>query len=1456
MKDTNINSNNIQINNDNNSINDTSTNPSSSYELETLGIENPLLITDEIKTNSSFDLSLNNNKEYYPSKITYPPNIFSSLCFSWVFDVIRKSKKNKNLKFSYLGEVSPYCKSEYIFNEIAQKWYGRYKYLLEKLKEMNKRSIYPLFMTLMKANYCRIIFSLILYVAMSILDFIGVFIFKELLNNFKQDKNIIHLDINEMDNKDDETGINFLKNLSLNQLILIMIIYKMLSLILNRQTKFISDLISVRTTTQLNLLIYDKLLKIPTFNMDKFNEGKIINLFQIDSESFGEFITNTSLIILVPFKIIYSVYLLLIFFGFAFIPGIIILVILAVLFCVFGHRQKSYHKECMKATDERMNITSRVFDIIKMIKLYSWEKIFKNKINEKRDIELKANYKKIKLQIIVATIYWTVETFLCMTCIIFYNLFYQQMEVDKILTALYVIHGFVEPLFFLPNFFVALFETVVSLIRIQNFLSIKNHDQSQIEYLSKDSKSVYSIEISDVDFGVEKTIINYKKIKKENNSNNKIDNQNNKDVNSESKKDENDISLQIEMKNIEKEKNEEMLNDINNNINKKNKKKELKKGLINEKKEEKDDMGNNEKNEEINSDESDNEKEMTKIEKIILLKNIDVKIFRGEHIGVIGEVGSGKTCLLNAFINNLQVFPKKKKNGNIKLSGKISFVSQNPWILNTSVEENILFFSQKDEERYKKVVSVCQLEPDFNTLPKGDKTEIGEKGLNLSGGQKARLSIARAIYSDAEIYIFDDPLSALDAYVGMNLFKGVFNDFLKDKTFIISTHALQYLSFFDRIFYMKQGKIEWMGTYKEIIKQKFYEEFVDIINKNEKQKNENEEENDSKNKDEKINSEDEESEQNEAIKVNKEDEVKEKVSFSTYITLIKYSGGIKIVAKIFLANIVWKVAQIYSDYFLSSWSAIQNIEKEENNYKLIIYVLVTLPSILSVILRQKFMGDAYMNFNIKMHDLLINKLINAPINLFHDITPRGHIITRLSKDLNTSSRINNSISGILRMGFQVLGSVLVCIFFNIWTLPVIIIIISLEAFFSIYCMQPIKDISRLEGNYRTPLIGVFSETLSGLNIIRSFQYEDNFINKFYNKMDDYFKICIFQSGISGWYGIILDMISFILLTFILISCLLFKEKYNPQSIGLLLSYSLNLIEHLFNFMGRFSRLSKMLISVERCENFTKIVQEKYPILPTDENLPKYPTNNEKETTFISKGKISFQDYSVKYRPNTPLVLKNLTFDIKPSEKIGVVGRTGSGKSTLCLSLFRLLEANSGKISIDGIDISEIGLETLRKNLTIIPQEPILIEGTLRENIDPSNCYTDKEIINMLGEVGLDEFFVNKNLDYKIENNGINISIGEKQLICIARALLKKTKIVLMDEATANIDYKTETFLQNSINKGMKDCTVLTIAHRIKTIINYDKILVLNNGEIVELDSPQNLLDKKGLFYQLYKESLL
>ena len=1331
-------------------------------------------------------------------------NIISILSFHWVYDTIKKSKKNKNLKFSYLGDVPSNLQPEQIFKEVEIKWYDKYYHLLRKNNSENKNSVYPLFMTLIKANFCLIIFAIILYVIISILDFLGIIMFKELLRKFKEYNN------ENMNNDEDVTNITFLKSLSLYKLIILMIAHKLISLILKRETQFIAELIGLKTTTQLSLLIYDKLLKIPTFGLDEFNEGKIINLFQTDTETFGEFYVNAGLIIIVPFKIIYSCYLLIAYFKLAFFPGVLILIILGALFGIFRRKQKLYQNEWIKAKDERMTITSKTFDIIKIIKLYSWENLFKNLINDKRQAENKANYNKLNLQVFVAAINGTVETLLVMSCVIFYNLIYKQMEVDNILTSLYIIHELVEPLFTLPTFFVALFDILISLRRIQNFLSLKNHDYSQIEYLpskAENPDSLSSIIISNVDFGIEKII--------------------NDDIIANDK------------------------NNINDNINKCNviikDKKEEKPNIVLDSDDKKtiNDLFNN-KDTSIANDDYKYEIEENKKEKIILLKDINIRIFKGEHIGIIGEVGSGKTCLLNAFINNLKVFPKNDdKKGNIKLSGNISFVSQNPWILNATVEENILLFNQKDENKYKKIVSICQLEQDFKSLANGDQTIIGEKGINLSGGQKARLSIARAIYNNGEIYIFDDPLSALDAYVGKKLFKDVFNDFLKDKTFIISTHALQYLCFFDKIIYMEKGKIEWIGFYEELKKQKFYKEFVDL-HRDEKNQEEKKDivKNENENSDEKLLKKNQTNEEKIDTTIKKKN-----ITCSTYIIFIKFSGGIRMLLELFLTNIIWKATQIYSDYYLSSWSSENNLNEKENNSKLLTYVIISLPILITVILRKKFMGDAYMRFNIKMHDLLIDKLIKAPINLFHDITPRGYIINVLSKDLNTSSRVNIFFSGALRLGLQSLGSIIVCIFFNIWTLPIIIIIIILEIYLSSYVLKTIKDISRLEGIYRAPLIGVFSETLAGLNTIRAFNYEKNFKNKFNNKMRDYFKICFYQKGISGWYGIILDIISFGLLTFILITCGLFKEKYSPQSIGLLLTYSFNFINQFFNFMGRFNDLTKMFASVERCENLTKINQEKCLNLETDNNLLK---NN----TFISEGKIVFNDFSVKYRNNTPIVLNNINLEIKGKEKIGVVGRTGSGKSTLCLCLFRLLEACGGNIYIDGIDISKIGLEILRNNLTVIPQEPILINGSIRYNIDPTYKYTDEEIINKLNELGFEELFENKDLNYEIGENGENISVGERQLICIVRALIRKTKIIIMDEATANIDYKTEALLQKSLKEGMKDCTVITIAHRIKTIINYDKILVLDKGKIIEFDSPGNLLNQKGLFYKLYQESFI
>ena len=1391
--------------------------PSSYKKIESEEIIDTPSPYQQINQNSIYSLEGKNNDDNNKGiKYDYPSDFFNLISFNWVYNTISLIKKHHKAKFSYLGNVSDKYKSKEILSEIKPIWYGTYSNVTQKNLKENNKSVFPLLMTLVKANLWRIIFSLSMFFVMSALDFFGVLIFQELLGRFKE-------------KQDDNSRWILLQNRSLYELVFLMIVYKLLALTLDRHAIFISELLSFRTKAQLNLLIYDKLLKIPMFNTGKFNEGQIINLFQLDSEAFGELIIYTTYIIMVPFRVIYSVYLLFLFFKLAFIPGIIILIILGVIFAIYGRKEEKLQHENMKATDERMNVTSRTFDMIKIIKLYSWEKIFKKKINKKRENEISITKKKLNVQIIISAIDWAVEDILCMICVIFYNLIYGQMEVDKILTGFFVIAGFVEPLFCLPDFFIYLFEAIVSMRRIQDFLVIKEYDYEQIEYI-KDKDNAYSIEINHVDFGVEKTI---EKESEENKNNNDGTNNDNKKLL---------YPKEIEMENIEDydDDNEHLVLStnikselVNNNANSKNPKKFLS----------------------LNRQ---------KIQKIVLLKDINLQIIKGEHIGIIGEVGSGKTCLLNAIINNLQVFTKNNSKGNIKLSGKISFVSQNPWILNTTVEENILFFSPKDENKYKKIISICQLEPDLLTLQKGDQTEIGEKGLNLSGGQKARISIARAIYSESEIYIFDDPLSALDAYVGMNLFKGVFNEYLKDKTFIITTHALQYLNFFDRIIYMNEGKIEWSGTYNEIISQDFYGEFVKSLEKKKsgETKEEKKKEEKGEKEEEDENTEEEDSSKTNIIKLERKKSIldldsKDKISFSALLSLINYSGGFFYVFRILSVNILWKAFEVYSDYYLSLWSSMENLSSSENNTKLTIYTIIASSGIICLLFRQKYMREAYLKCYIQVHDLLIDKLLQAPVNLFHDITPRGNIITRLSKDLSETARINNILSGTIRVIFQIFGSVLVCAIFNIWTLPLIIFIFIIEVTFSLYILQPIREISRMEGKYRTPLIGAFSESIYGLHIIRAFQYENNFIEKFNKRMNDYFKILIFQSGISGWFGINLDLISFILLTFILISCCFFKEKYNSQSIGLLLTYSIYLIEHLFDFMQRFSRLSKILVSLERCDNYTKIAQEKYPVLNSDKNLKLYPSSyNNKINTFISQGKISFNNYSVKYRPNTPLVLKNLTFEINPQEKIGVVGRTGSGKSTLCLCLFRILEADSGKISIDNIDISSIGLEILRKNLTIIPQEPTLIEGTLRENVDPAEIFNDEKILEVLKEVGLDVFLEGKNLDYKIENNGNNISIGEKQLICIARALIKKSRIILMDEATANIDYKTETFLQNSINKELKDCTVITIAHRIKTIINYDRILVLNNGEIVEFDSPQNLLEKKGLFYQLYKESVV
>ena len=1320
------------------------------------------------------------DEEKPSTKIVYPANFYSSLSFNWLYDVIKKRTEDNPVKLSSLEEISPSVKSKHFFNEIMINWYGKY---CKRVK--SKSTGYPLFLTLLSTNTRRIVISLILFSIRFISEFFFVLSFKDVITRFNQNK---------------KRHKTILSSFSLLQLIIFMLINKSVGLISSRQIVFYVENLGKFTTVQLNCLIYDKLLKMATYNKGTFTEGQIINLIQTDSEKFGIFIATSPEVIILPFKLIYSVYILFSFFHESFVIGFILLIIMIYLFFVFGSKEKKYQRQMMKTADLRMNLTTQIFNIIKTIKLYVWENVFLQKIQEKRSVELDFMRNKLRMQIWSNFTYWIADVVLYSVSIVFYNLIHHQMDTTKIITGIYIVNDLVIPMFNLPFFIRFYFETIISLVRIETFLSYKENDDKQIKYLPHDNE--YAVIIDNIDFGVE----------------NKIEE---KDV-SFNKKEEENIKLKI----CNGESNENNINNTKNNFFSEDK--------------------------HIFQPQTNNKNKSD--EKIItLLKGINLRIKKGEHIGIIGEVGSGKTCLLNSIINNLAVLNKKNdEGGNIQLSGKVSFVSQNSWILNDTIEQNILFFKSLDRKKYNKVISICQLEPDLLIFPQGDQTEIGEKGVNLSGGQKARMAIARAVYNDSDIYVFDDPLSALDAYVGMNLFNQVFNDYLKDKTIIISTHALQYVSNFDRIFYVHQGEIKFNGEPKDLENQQFYQEFKAAQENKKNEANQKEEETEK----EKGKKENDKKEQQIIKKGELNTKDGEKISWKLFISFIMYSGGMIYLVQLAVTNIIWQVSQIYREYYLAMWSSQKQITQAENNRKIIYFILMTIPGIIAVYYRQVYMVKGYVKYNIKMHDTLIQKLINAPINLFHDIIPRGNILNRLSKELDNSNVLSLAVSGTLRVIFQLIGSIIVCTLFNVWSFPLIVFLIIIELALTKFCFHATQDIHKLVSNYRAPILGVFDETLNGLPIIRAFHYEDNFTNKFYKKMDDYLKVSIYQKGIMAWYGVHLDIISFVLLAFILIFAYFAKESYSPQSIGLLLTYSIKMIFFMYDSFKRFSFLTELLISLERCYSYTKVLQEKYQKTDEDNNLEIITSKrNDKVKSFISKGKINFVDYSVKYRPDCPLILKNINLEIKPGEKIGVVGRTGSGKSTMLLCLFRILEANKGKILIDDVDISKIGLQILRQSLTIIPQEPILLEGNIRDNIDPSKTFNDSEIMKLLKEVGLGDFMSDKTLDYKIEENGHNISVGEKQLICIARAMLKKTKILLMDEATANIDYRTEAALKKNIHEDMEESTVMTIAHRIKTIINYDKILVLKEGEIEEFDTPERLIEKKGLFYQLYKESM-
>ena len=561
-------------------------------------------------------------------------------------------------------------------------------------------------------------------------------------------------------------------------------------------------------------------------------------------------------------------------------------------------------------------------------------------------------------------------------------------------------------------------------------------------------------------------------------------------------------------------------------------------------------------------------------------------------------------------------------------------------------------------------------------------------------------------------------------------------------------------------------------------------------------------------------------------------------------------GGVAYIIGIVIIVCLWQANKGGSDLWLAYWSEEENQSKNKWIF-FSVFSSLGIASVIFMFFRICMLTRGVIRLGRDVHRDMVEKLIKAPINLFHETIPRGQIYNRLSKDLDQMNFSMWALGDLLISLLSVIGAFVLCGIYDPFSLLYMPVVFIAGYFVTRFYLRGSRPLTRISSISRSPILNIISETLPGNPTIRAFQLEYFYKENYYNKINNSLNINLISRGTGIWFQEMFKFISIFYLTYLVLKTILDEDKVTAQSCSIVFTYSVLLQEYLGNIFNRCANLENDMISMERCCKYMGIIQERPSHIPeVDDDLiqEEWPKN----------GEIEFKNFSVKYRPETEIVLKNISFHILPREKVGVCGRTGSGKSTICLCLFRILESYEGQIFIDNVDIATIGLDLLRSNITIIPQDPCLLEGTLKYNIDPFNKIEGSEIIQILKDIGFDYTETDdKIMDKMIEPGGANLSVGQKQLVCIARALLRKSRIVVMDEATANIDMNTEQTIQKALKLVLENSTVITVAHRIKTIINYDKILVLDNGKVKEFDSPTNLLkDENSLFYELYSKSTL
>ncbi|KAN0029847.1 hypothetical protein ACTA71_007984 [Dictyostelium dimigraforme] len=1129
--------------------------------------------------------------------------------------------------------------------------------------------------------------------------------------------------------------------------------------------------------------IFEKTLKLSNASRKEYKSGKIMNIMSIDVANISEYFWTHHINIVSHFiQIIILIALLCYVVGPSGLVGLGVMVIALPINAMLCTKSSNYLEKSLEFSDSRTNLTSELITNIRPFKMYAWENLFINKIEEQRKKELKNIFLRIFFSILDHMMIETNATLVLVSTFATYSLTGNTMSLDVTFTAMTIFSKIKLPLIRLPYDIYKVIGLIPSVKRVQNFLKSSESLKYKNNFTTTTTK--------------------------------------------EKEKENQDSDIIFENCTFQWNEPENNLFELN--------------------------YGNNDEHgseESINNEENENEEFNYK------LKDINLIAPKGKLTMICGVVGSGKTSLVCGLIGEIY-----KVNGNVSgIPNNISFTSQQPFLLSSSLRENILFGNEFNLERYKKVIESTALTKDIINLAGLDLTEIGERGINLSGGQKQRISLARALYANSDCFIFDEPLSAVDPEVASHLFDHcIQGELMKNKTRILVTHQLQFIPYADHIIVLNSDGKLIQGTYQELNEKGI--DFKSILktkeinnNKDKNEINQMKEENENENEPT-INVNEVISEKNDSNLIEKakllvkEDKNEGEVQFNVYKKYFSYGSSSLIlfitISFFFIGQAIFKA----SDFWLTIWTE-RSIDGKGDSFYIGYYLVIFGAFVLFLMIRILLLCRITFNVSKNLHSALLKSVTYASCRFF-DTNPSGRILNRFSKD---TSDIDIHMLDILAEVSLCFSELIIRLISIVYIIPVMVIPLFLLSIVY-YILQRLyrpsaRELNRWESITVSPIFSLLQECYNGLLTIRTYKQESRFIKEMFNNININLGCYFYSFAVHRWVSMRLEVMGWIMVFLTTLIATLFTSNTGLAALSVTTALGLN--GYLSWGIRRIVELEVKMNSFQRIQTYIEIPNEGNKILSTNSNQ-----NNDNNQIIISsdsdlvkdwpnKGCIDFKNVEIKYRPNSDPNLKNLSFSVQSNEKIGIVGRTGAGKTTIASSLFRMVECSKGSILIDGIDISNIQLQKLRSSIGIVPQDPFIFTGTIRSNIDPFNEFTDLEIWESIEKVKLKEAINSMplKLETPLQENGDNgFSFGQKQLLCLCRTILKKFKIILMDEATSSIDYHTAQLIKQTIQENFKDCTTLTIAHRLETIIDCNKIAVIDNGQLIEFDTPSNLMD--------------